>query len=294
MKIKYSLNINQLAFQLHFPQLDLVDASIFCFLWDFERAANKLAEIQGQYFEASPGLIIQQLPILGFKSKRAVQKRIGNLVEAGLLERHERTQQKGRTWLRFTEKAPLIYYTAPPNKNSQATNEKSQATNESSYTPEPKFAAPPNESSHDNTTIHNTTKDKEEGAIFENQGQYGKYVQQIVDELKAAFESWGETKHAKDSSKIIRLMIEKDGEDPLEILAVVEWLRKRGPCRRERGQFQIFGFPSFREKYRNTKKGNGGLRNHYLSNLNTGNNGNIFERRGISTEGLFASFGKNE
>lgn len=291
MKIKYSLNINQLAFYQHFPELDLVDAAIFCFLWDFERAANKLSELQGQYFEASPGLILQQMPILGMKSKRAVQKRIGNLVEAGLLERHEKTQAKGRSWLRFTEKATLIYYTQPPNESSQGANQNSE-------TPERKFAAPPNESSQYNTNKYNTTTDKktppEKKAATEFERKYGAIVQELTSELKAVFEGWGEKRHVRNAEDCIRLMIQKDGEDPSEIRAVIQWLKQRGPCRNERGQFQVFGFPAFRQKYRNAKKGNGGLRSHYIAHKENGSNGNKFEQRGISAEGLFRGITANE
>lgn len=103
--MKYNININQYAAVQADLGLDLIDLAIFDFIKDFAHSSKcaKLNTSDGIFFWVSHELIIEELPLLGIKTRQGINKRINNLIDAKLLVRHEGNRATGRTFYTFGE-----------------------------------------------------------------------------------------------------------------------------------------------------------------------------------------------
>ncbi|WP_157757371.1 hypothetical protein [Hoylesella timonensis] len=91
--------------------VNLTDLCIFEFLRSFETKSycQKEKLDDGKiYFWVSHDLIMQQLPLLGIKSKRNIIAHVNKLVESGLLIRYKNTQGVSKSYYRFSSIADKI------------------------------------------------------------------------------------------------------------------------------------------------------------------------------------------
>lgn len=157
--MKYTILINQKAIIENGINIDLIDASIFDFIKDFSHSpkCETIQILSVKYFWISHTLIIENLPLLGIKSKRGIQKRIDNLVETGLLKRHPDCKQMARTYYCFGDKYEAVTFCASYEQKFRG------ATNKSSD-------PPTNKSSEDNIykndTIISDTNGELENSLF--------------------------------------------------------------------------------------------------------------------------------
>ena len=106
--IQYSLSLHLREVEEFGINISLVDLCIFEFLKSFETKTycqKEKLDDGNIYFWVSHDLIIDQLPILGIKSKRRIISHINKLVDVGLLSRYGKTQELGRSYYKFTELA---------------------------------------------------------------------------------------------------------------------------------------------------------------------------------------------
>lgn len=89
MSIIYNISINQLAVVANGWDLDCTDMAIFqCFhIFGSSPKTLRITTLEGQWFWMSAKKIIEELPILGIRSERQIQNRIGKLIACGLLEK---------------------------------------------------------------------------------------------------------------------------------------------------------------------------------------------------------------
>ena len=91
--------------------INLTDLCIFEFLRSFETKSycqKEKLDDGNIYFWVSHDLIIQQLPLLGIKSKRNIIAHVNKLVESGLLIRYKNTQGVSKSYYRFSSIADKI------------------------------------------------------------------------------------------------------------------------------------------------------------------------------------------
>ena len=106
--IQYSLSLHLREVEELGINISLVDLCIFEFLKSFETKTycqKEKLDDGNIYFWVSHDLIIDQLPILGIKSKRRIISHINKLVDVGLLSRYGKTQELGKSYYKFTELA---------------------------------------------------------------------------------------------------------------------------------------------------------------------------------------------
>ena len=106
--IQYSLSLHLREVEEFGINISLVDLCIFEFLKSFETKTycqKEKLDDGNIYFWVSHDLIIDQLPILGIKSKRRIISHINKLVDVGLLSRYGKTQELGKSYYKFTELA---------------------------------------------------------------------------------------------------------------------------------------------------------------------------------------------
>jgi uncharacterized phage protein (TIGR02220 family) len=126
--MKYTININQKAVIDLGLDLDIVDMAIFDVIYHFQNSSSceKINTADGVYFWMSHKKIIQDLPMIGIKSKRGIINRIDNLVNASLLIKHPECQKRSRTYYKLGENSERIFFhtyernfIAPMNENSE-------------------------------------------------------------------------------------------------------------------------------------------------------------------------------
>ena len=109
--IQYSLILHLREVQELGIDISLADLVIFEFLRSFETKTyckkEKLDDEQ-IYFWVSHELIMNQLPILGIKTKRGIIGRINNLVNIGLLIRYISPKGVNKSYYRFTALADMF------------------------------------------------------------------------------------------------------------------------------------------------------------------------------------------
>ena len=109
--IQYSLTLHLREVQELGIDINLVDLCIFEFLRSFETKSycqKEKLDDGNIYFWVSHDLIIQQLPLLGIKSKRNIIAHVNKLVESGLLIRYKNTQGVSKSYYRFGALADKI------------------------------------------------------------------------------------------------------------------------------------------------------------------------------------------
>ena len=145
--IQYSLILHLREVQELGIDISLADLVIFEFLRSFETKTyckkEKLDDEQ-IYFWVSHELIMNQLPILGIKTKRGIIGRINNLVNIGLLIRYTSPKGVNKSYYRFTALADMF--------DSGCTCEQNftPPVNKTSHPCEQNFTPPVNKTSHNN------------------------------------------------------------------------------------------------------------------------------------------------
>ena len=118
--IQYSLSLHLREVEEFGINISLVDLCIFEFLKSFETKTycqKEKLDDGNIYFWVSHDLIIDQLPILGIKSKRRIISHINKLVDVGLLSRYEKTQELGKSYYKFTELSDKFDSGTPSDEN---------------------------------------------------------------------------------------------------------------------------------------------------------------------------------
>ena len=145
--IQYSLILHLREVQELGIDISLTDLVIFEFLRSFETKTyckkEKLDDEQ-IYFWVSHELIMEQLPILGIKTKRGIINRINNLVNIGLLIRYTNPKGVNKSYYRFTALADRFDCGCLCEQNF------TPPVNETSHPSEQNFTPPVNETSHNN------------------------------------------------------------------------------------------------------------------------------------------------
>ena len=190
--IQYSLILHLREVQELGIDISLTDLVIFEFLRSFETKTyckkEKLDDEQ-IYFWVSHELIMQQLPILGIKTKRGIIDRINNLVNIGLLIRYTSPKGVNKSYYRFTALADMF--------DSGCTCEQNftPPVNKTSHPCEQNFTPPVNKTSHnniqdiqeqeDNNTIPPLSPD---GEISTNKGEKKKPKDIVEDFIETSVE----------------------------------------------------------------------------------------------------------
>lgn len=123
------ININQGAFS-KFKGLDLIDATIFQWIVVFShspKAKKKLIDnklfIWGSYQK-----IIDDNPLMGISSKKAIELRVKKLIECGLIDKITCKEEGNRTYFNVTEKAYTLVI-----ENTNLSNEDYQPLSNEDY-----------------------------------------------------------------------------------------------------------------------------------------------------------------
>ena len=150
--MQYHISINQKCLQEHFPELDIIDAAIYDFIRQF-MASDKIERLQQgdqTWYWISYKKILDEMPILGIKSKDAVYRRVRRLAEAGIFKFHPGNAKMSRSYIKQGPNFDLPVFSKPPPRT------------ENRGAPGYKTDAPPDEKPRDhNTSNHNTNNQKE-------------------------------------------------------------------------------------------------------------------------------------
>lgn len=116
--MKYTITINQKAAVDNGFDIDVIDLAIFDFIKDFggSNACSKIQTNEGLYFWIAHKKIIEQLPLIKIKTSQGIIKRIENLINCGLLEKHPNCEHYGKSLYRFGKNYDLMLFT-PLNEN---------------------------------------------------------------------------------------------------------------------------------------------------------------------------------
>lgn len=118
-RIQYSLILHLREVQELGIDISLTDLVIFEFLRSFETKSycqKEKLDDGNIYFWVSHDLIIQQLPLLGIKSKKNIIAHVNKLIESGLLIRYKNTQGVSKSYYRFSSIADKIDNGYPSNE----------------------------------------------------------------------------------------------------------------------------------------------------------------------------------
>ena len=157
--MKYTILINQFAAVNSGLDLDLIDLSIFDFIKDFANSDGciKMQTPEGIYFWISHKLIIDTMPLLKIKTPQGIIKRIENLINAKLLNKHPNCEIYSKTLYSFGSNYDLLTF----NKIEIDSDKKElHPLNESLAPPQQKFSPPLNESLGNNIINNNTINNK--------------------------------------------------------------------------------------------------------------------------------------
>lgn len=152
---QHVITINQKAVIECGLNVDIVDMAIFDFMKSYS-ASPKCTKVFFEnkfYFYLSSSVILERMPMLGISTKRGIGKRIDNLINAGLLERHPNNQEIGKAMYTFGSMYDRYIFCTTQEQKFQG------GTNESSEGVRTEVPTPMNESSDDNSTIYNNTND---------------------------------------------------------------------------------------------------------------------------------------
>ena len=150
--MKFNVNINQKAAIDNGFDIDVIDLAIFDFIKDFggSHACSKIQTNEGLYFWIAHKKIIEQLPLIKIKTAQGIIKRIENLINCGLLEKHPNCEHYGKSLYRFGKNYDLMLFT-PLNENLPP--------------PKREFIEPLNESLGNNNINNNNINDNEPAPV---------------------------------------------------------------------------------------------------------------------------------
>lgn len=122
--MKYIITINQAAAAKVAPDLDYNDLAIYDFIKSFVTSGNCAAIQDGgrTYYWIAHTTIMSELPLLHIKSKSGIVARIGNLINAGILEKYEKCESVGRSYYAFGPSAAMLETSTPTQKNAPLQN----------------------------------------------------------------------------------------------------------------------------------------------------------------------------
>lgn len=117
--MKRTILINQQAVIEAGLELDFIDLVIFDYIKDFSHSEKvmKVQCLDGVYFWVAHTKIMEDLPLLGIKTKAGIVKRIDRLVEAGILIKAKESVSVGKSLYRFGPNYDILVGT-PLNENS--------------------------------------------------------------------------------------------------------------------------------------------------------------------------------
>lgn len=195
MNIQYNININQYAAILNGLKLDIVDLAIYDFICKFSTSSlcKKIQEDDGLYFWIKGSSIIEALPLLNIGTKRGINKRICNLVDAGLIERHGETKESNMSLYKFGK-----------NHNKMTFHPGTETVTPS----ERQFLGPGNESSHKYNSII-TNNNSLSNSAHESEISLSSVVS-LIEYYNKRIKDTGRRLHsvANISSELRRLIIE--------------------------------------------------------------------------------------
>lgn len=110
--MKYTILINQYAAVTNGLNLDLIDLAIFDFIKDFANSQScvKMQTPEGVYFWVSHKLVLEAMPLLNIKTNQGLIKRIDNLINAGILRKHQNCDIYRQTLYAFGENYDLLAF----------------------------------------------------------------------------------------------------------------------------------------------------------------------------------------
>ncbi|MFG6426052.1 MAG: hypothetical protein K1W14_06605 [Muribaculaceae bacterium] len=154
--MKWNININQKAAVDNGLNVDIIDLAIYDFIKSFinSRNCNKIDTPDGVFYRISHAAIIEQMPLLGIKSKRAIVYRINKLIDAKLLEKSDKCEDFGMSLYRFGVNYDKIEFA----NSSQTPERKAPPMNENATPHEQKFTPPMNENAGYNNISNNINK----------------------------------------------------------------------------------------------------------------------------------------
>lgn len=116
--MQYTVSINQYAAIASGFDLDLVDLALFDFVSRYAHAPEvaRLVEDGKVYYWVAYAKIIEEMPLLGLKTKDAVYRRIRNLIRAGVFEEYGRNREIGKTYFAFGANYRKLGFTEIPAK----------------------------------------------------------------------------------------------------------------------------------------------------------------------------------
>ncbi len=204
--MNYTILINQHAAINNFPQLDIVDMAIFDFIRNFYPNAEKQIDDQGIWFWLHHKKIIEDIPLIKLTTRQSVIRRINNLVECNIIERHpDNGSSGGRSFFKPGVNWGVLIFSQGCNAN--VTGGVTQML-------------------HYNSTIDNSTNSIKEGE--KNFKEFSLVVNQIYDYSISFFPEETKPSTEVQVSKwkdTIRKLVENDQKDPKEICQVVRWAR---------------------------------------------------------------------
>jgi len=141
MNYKYFISINQFAAYEKFGDaIDFIDLCIFDFIKDFANSKKCVTmQYEGSaYFKITRVLIMQNLPLIGIKTKQGISNRIEKLIALSIIARYENNKKEGVSFFKFGNNYDCLVFTPinescpPVEKNDYPINESLQvAINES-------------------------------------------------------------------------------------------------------------------------------------------------------------------
>lgn len=170
--MKYTILINQYAAVVSGLDLDLIDLAIFDFIKDFANSSNctKIQTPEGNFFWISHKLIMEAMPLLKIKTNQGVIKRIDNLINAGVLQKHPNCEKYKQSLYRFGNNYELLTF-APSTKVDNPKQEFRTTLNESLGTTINESLGY-NNNNNDKTIIDNKEKAKNEfSQLFPDQAE---------------------------------------------------------------------------------------------------------------------------
>lgn len=120
-KIKWNININQKAIIDNNLDIDLIQSSIFNFIYDFIASgnANKIIKDNDAFYWISYQYIIDALPILKINNKDTISRHINKLVKEGLLNKIIIKEFGNKTFFNIGNNAKTLFFGIPSLSNSR-------------------------------------------------------------------------------------------------------------------------------------------------------------------------------
>lgn len=189
--MKYSILINQKLAIDNNLNIDIIDLAIFEYIKDFchSREIQKMMENEKVYYWISYQKIIDDMPILGIKTKDSVYRRLKKLVSLWIIEENKNNAKLWRSYFCFWENYDTLVFKTDP------LGFKTEPSDQKPYPPGSKTVPPPDGKSDDNIindniiNINILSNDNIEQALVvseENKEYWNKDINDILQKLKVS------------------------------------------------------------------------------------------------------------